>query len=328
MFMNLSPRIFGLIFILVAGSPSLSAKHNLQDTLNKHTENYINLEFSNDIFFKTDYYFTHGFLLELQIERLALRLSDRLNLYTRKPVERRYNYNLQQNIYTPVNYTTDTINYHDRPYAGTLSLSYKEEIYIGNTQNTFGISIGALGKPSGAEQIQNFIHSVIHNNLSIGWDNQINTDIIINFHYTYCRRLVSSEYFDFTGSALINAGTLNTDLSGKLNFRLGKYNHRFGDSGPLKTNHRRENWQYYLYLGIIPKLVLFNATLQGGVINRSKDEHVFTYDQIENLVLGIEWGLVIGYRGFLFAFRANSITPEFEGGKPHAFASLQLKYLF
>ncbi len=319
------------IYLLLQGclyaSPTDMAPSNQQNRFEEN-EDYIQLAFANDVFFKTDHYFTNGLLLELQIDWLALRISDKLPFFKGEEFERRYRYTLSQSIYTPEHYSDKRINYKDRPYAGVLSISYSEDIYSALSKHTLSFKLGTIGKHSGTEKTQNSFHTVIDNELANGWENQIYTDLVVNFHYSFSHSLASSNKMDLTIGALTNLGTLNTDFGANLELRIGKRLHRFDNSGPLKTGGKNGNWYYYITTGIAPRFVLYNATLQGGLINQSNNQHVFDFDQIEHFVLEIQTGFVVGYKSFQLAFLAHKISPEFNGGKMHTYGILQLRYTF
>ena len=131
-----------------------------------------------------------------------------------------------------------------------------------------------------------------------------------------------------TGQAEINLGTLRTDLAADLQFRIGKRIYKFGNSGPNDNTRYNNNWQLYLYMGVTPRFVLYNATLQGGLFNPLKDYHAFTYNEIESLIFELRTGITLGYKNYNLTFQVNQITPEFKRGKAHAWGTISFQYDF
>lgn len=327
--MRIAIVIIGLCFLLMG---SLYARQQENDFGKKYnstkTEEYIQLAFSNDMFFKTDYYYSNGLQLDLQLNRLALKISDKLPFFEGGQFEKRYKYKLSQDIYTPEHYTRVSIDYKDRPYAGVLTLSYSEGIYTSTSKHTMELKLGTIGKPTGTKQTQNSFHTAIDNELARGWENQISTDMVLNLHYSFSYRVAASAKMDLTGGAIANIGTLNTDFGANLRLRVGKRLYQFDKTGPLIYADNNSNWQYFITAGLTPRFIIYNATLQGGMINRTNNAHVLRYEQLENFVLEIETGIVVGYKRFQTALLFQSNSPEFEGAKMHRYGTLELRYTF
>jgi lipid A 3-O-deacylase len=201
--------------------------------------------FENDLFNRTDRFYTNGIKLnwispELEwFEDLAWfkrkgLAQDGLNWFAsvlpyHKDESRQRNFSLSigQMMYTPKNTVSTGLVVDDRPYAGWLysSAAFHSRNY--RVLDTFEIQGGFTGKWSFAREAQNLVHSIRGIPKANGWDNQIRTEPGIALVYDHKYRLVPRINFSqrWKADAIIHAGgalgNVYTNLNGGIEIRAG-----------------------------------------------------------------------------------------------------------
>lgn len=329
--MNLLKRNSFFAFLLICfGTFVHTSAFDLSPAVSEKQIPYsIGIHAENDILFNTDCYYTNGLELELASQRLHLHFLDRFSLKAPAGSEKHYKLLVSQKMYTPVNTDLEEIVYDDRPYAGTLTLKYSEEVFYRKIKQTSALKLGVLGSPSGTGATQNFVHKLLDNNESGGWDNQINKDFVWNLEYSIEYLLLSGSVLDISTGSYLRVGTLNTDIAGSMQIRFGSRKYRFANSGPdlypAAGSNRR---QFYLFAGIKPRLVMYNATLNGGLINPTPSKYVMEIHELEQLVAEYTFGAAGSYRNYSILLQATHLSPEFSGGKPHRWFSISAYFNF
>lgn len=324
-----------LIYIIVAMSfPSMILGSNLiveepeKDTVRIPPESSIGVFWDNDIFFKTDYYYTNGVGIEWQSELLRLKILELKRLPQKATVEMRYRISLSQKMYTPTSISSYAIYENDRPYAGTIVLSYGKDKFTFTQKSTITLSIGSIGVPSGTEQTQKVIHQSLKNDTAVGWSNQVNTDLLLNIYYSKDYLLLNNQIFDMSGAYKFGLGTLESYASGQLKLRAGKRKFLFDNSGIIQNHLNLNSAQYYFFFSYQAQFTLHDATLHGGLFNASENVHTIGYGKTNPLIHRIETGLCLGIKKINIILKAEQISPEFSGALWHRYGTIQLNYFF
>ncbi len=291
-------------------------------------ESSIGAYWHNDFFFKTDYYYSNGLGVEWSSPLLKPGFIDRFTPSKREIEMSEYSLLMAQGIYTPLHTGTTRIDRTDRPYAGTLTATWKRNSYSYSTCYSSSITIGTIGKYSAGEQTQNGIHQAIDNDLALGWYAQVNTDLLINWDGNRQYRLWESEYIDFTGGYGYGIGTLQTYLAADLSVRIGHRKYVFGNSGLPYERATSNTWYYYWYSSLKLRGVLHNATLHGGLFSPAGQVHEIGYYESRQFVPELHTGLVVGYRNFSINLTATHLRPEFRTGLPHTWGGVRLRFYF
>ena len=90
---------------------------------------------------------------------------------------------LGQQIWTPEDIESTTPVEDERPYAGLLFLETSVYQYSPNRTDQYSFMLGTVGPNSLAEQGQKFIHGIIGSDEPMGWDYQIENQIVFNLGY-------------------------------------------------------------------------------------------------------------------------------------------------
>ena len=148
-------------------------------------------------------------------------LDDDPDLYVRR------GQGIGQIIQTPEDLSATEVIEDDLPYAGTLGLANSWTAFNDKKMNTFQIYVGVLGPPSLAEEVQTFVHVDMGlGDEPMGWDNQLDTELLLNLNYGLGRKLGTlgntdgfSADLSVGGSASL--GNLFTQAQAGLETRIG-----------------------------------------------------------------------------------------------------------
>ena len=248
---------------------------------------------------------------------------------------------IEQIFYSPSyeNKRRSQPNLEDRPFSGWLGTgihlqrrhltSYDFLESLGDVK----ISTGFLGKASGTQQMQDYLHDVRGHNKHDGWDNLSESKIRFLFRYDHYLRfmhtLPGTRYGgDLLAGAGITTGTLQSAGNISAVLRAGKNLH--GDFGPVRVNQRlhplpytdsRQGWNYNLFVGVKQEWILYDAFLEGEELSHSV--------RAENEVLEFQAGLQLEYKKVKLTCTINKRGREFATQeKEHTFYSLFLSYAF
>jgi len=292
-------------------------------TLNR----FLILHFENDILAERDLYYSNGLAITYIHPALQhVPLSRHLPGLGRQSINQ-YGLHLRQEIYTPDIPESAEIDFTDRPFAGVvlLSLFRLSSLPPHNLRMQSELQIGTLGKYSGAEAVQR----TAHRREPSGWVHQIRNDVLINMNIHAEKGLLSATYGEMGIMAGLKAGSLRTQISAGTYFRIGKYagtiNSPSSRMEMMLNQQKNKPWQFWLFGRAQGKSVLYDATLNGGLFNKTSP-HWFTKEQMHKQVLQAELGFVIVYRQFGLQFGYTYLSPEFKGGIAHIWGGLQLIY--
>jgi lipid A 3-O-deacylase len=159
------------------------------------------------------------------------------------------------------------------------------------------------------------------NDIPLGWETQINTDVIINYSLLAQKALVANKNFTLLASLDVKAGTLQTSSGAGLQLLAGKAEPVFG----LTENEAWPNTEYYFFAKTNINFVAYNALLQGGMFNH---ENIFTLtgNQIQRMVGSAEAGIHIRYKAVGIELAQHYLTPEYKGGLWHQWGRMSLLF--
>lgn len=280
-----------------------------------HQDTYVRFRYENDFFTSTDKYYTQGVNLEFVSPAIAKLPS---NILLIRSANTQHGISIQHNAYTPTKITDASIRYDDRPYASSLLLQQ----YTINTSAekrqrlTTTFSIGVIGKIAGGQWMQETIHRNTNNKKPLGWQYQIANDLALNYRLFYEKSLFHiRNILEVSASGLVDMGTLNTQAAVGSSVMLGYFN------SPYST-HNRE-FDIYLYGQSSIHLIGYDATLQGGLLNRSSI-YTLNTNEIERAVGEASISLVIRYKKMQLEYFHTYNTKRFASSIAHAWGGFML----
>jgi hypothetical protein len=189
------------------------------------------------------------------------------------------------------------------------------------------LQIGLIGPGS----LGGFVQGQIHDIPPMGWENQIQNDIVLNYTAEFEKGIYNPHLFDLNVFARGQLGTLYTNAGAGMSIRLGRFNPYFEmpwlAAKSSKEGEQSEKWQYGIFAKGYVKGVLYDATLEGGVFNNTSNYTIPASD-IERLVLQASAGVFFAYRQFGLMYEQFYITPEFSGALHHRWGHINITYCF
>jgi lipid A 3-O-deacylase len=295
-------------------------------------ESFLKINFDNDILNNTDMYYTNGIRIDLISPLMQKVPFSGLMIPYWSRATNYYGLSVLQNMYTPSTTKTGGIHYGDRPYAAFLCLAMFK---ISNDaahrfRQTSELDIGVIGPSSLGEFVQKSFHdNTPNNNEPLGWEYQIQDDLVLNYNVTFEKGILIRPRTEVNLTAAGALGTLYTNMEGGFYFRTGLVNPYFANLGLSKKAISEENGlrpiQVFFFLRSSARLVGYDATLEGGMLNHSSPYTISPKD-ISRVMLESSGGFSLVYRGFRFDAEQYLLSPEFHEGRWHLWVHAGLTF--
>jgi len=293
------------------------------------TNSYFGVNFDNDIFSNTDYYYTNGIRFELVTPVFASSPFAWPMLPYNKYSMNYHGMIAVQNMYTPTNPDTVHVMDGDRPFAAYL--------YLGHTKNTLSaerhyrqyseLILGLMGPGS----LGGYVQGQIHNIEPVGWENQIQNDLVLNYNALVEMGVFNLPHFDLNAFAEAQLGTLYDNMGAGMRLRTGHLNPYFSMPGLAMTGSAEGkdalNLQFGFLAGTKVRFVGYDATLQGGLFNPN-NKYTIPASDVERIVLQANAGVYFAFRQLSLTYEHFYITPEFRKGRHHQWGHINIMYCF
>ncbi|MCD4774100.1 MAG: lipid A deacylase LpxR family protein [Bacteroidales bacterium] len=291
-----------------------------------NTDTYLSFYFDNDIFNNTDYYYTNGIKFELINPIFSYSPIMRFLLSCPGNSINYYGISLVQNMYTPTNPDLGDIMINDRPFASYLYLGHFKisNDAFNKIRFTSELDIGVIGPVS----LGGYFQSTIHEHEPLGWKYQVQNDVLVNYKVEIEKGLLSYNNFEFNGLANASLGTVYTNASIGFTSRFGKFEAYFEDldiTPYSKNNKTGDKFRYYFYLKGRANFIAYDATLQGGAINRNST-YIINSKILNRSVLQASMGFVFAYKIFSFEYEQFFLSPEFNTARPFLWGSVKTSF--
>jgi len=285
---------------------------------------YLTIQYDNDIFSNTDWYYTNGVRFDYTNPNLSRWPLMKILLPYRKNSINFYGISLVHKIFTPLDPDLDYVPYGDRPFAAYL---YFGQFKVTNDLNknlrlVSEFDLGIIGPAA----MGGLIQETVHGKPPTGWDYQVENDIIINYLASIEKTILNSRFLNIDGSAEVNLGILYTNIGAAASIRTGLFDNKvLNVTSPRTWNQlypTKRKFQFFLYYLIEGRLIGYDATLQGGVFNKS--DYTLSADQINRTVYEQQLGLVGSLNKLSLSLVQVWLSPEFEGGLSHKWMEIKV----
>ncbi|QNF34154.1 lipid A deacylase LpxR family protein [Adhaeribacter swui] len=304
------------------------------DSANVNPDKLFYFIFDNDATFKVDYYYTQG--IGVMHYNPVFRKSpiNKILIFSKnKAAEQFYGLNYKYDSFTPTNIRDPELRIGDRPYASYMFVSQ-----IAGTTNkvkqqriTSSLDVGFIGPATGAGKFQRKIHEYLHHGIPQGWKYQIKTDLVLNYNFLFQQGLIRTSSFELLGEGGGSLGTLYTNANAGALIRFGWMNNYFSDLGISNQTSRQQanlrKWQLYAFGRTQGRLVGYNATMQGGLLN-SRNIYIVPAQDISRTILESQTGLVLIVKGLRLESAVSFISPEFKGSRRHKWMHFNVGFAF
>lgn len=280
---------------------------------------YMRIAYDNDIFLKTDRWYTQGIGIDVYSYKLKRNPINALLFGLKNSDRDRFGIEFRTHGCTPSTILSDSVLTGDRPYSAVFTFGFARTSQQSgnNVRLTSALQLGIIGPAAFGKEIQTGIHKLTGSDLPLGWQHQIKNAPIVNYSLRgQSDGPLLSRFFDLSGFCELQLGTFQTNLAGGIEMSIGQRNR-----SSSKKFHRVE---YYIYSQSSLKLVAYDASLMGGIINR--DGYHLSYSEINFLVLKQHLGLVIAVPHVAFSFDFAFISEEIRTGLPHSWGGFRLTF--
>ncbi|MBU8850095.1 MAG: lipid A deacylase LpxR family protein [Desulfobacterales bacterium] len=294
--------------------------------------------FENDLFGKTDKYYTNAVQLtwlsnDLKQYKDDVRLPDwtfpviRAIPFSQTPGSiHNVGILLGQHIYTPSDIQATSLQSNDRPYAGFLygglALHSKTDLIL----DTLEIVVGIVGPYAYAEFAQNTVHEMRDIPTAKGWDNQLHNEPAVRFSWQRKWRIYRDQAFntfdyDLIGHSGITLGNVRIagTIGGEIRFGyhlpsdFGSDTIRAGAGVSTPALNRpatgRRPFGIHLFAGSQLEVVVHDIFLDGNTFKNSPSV------KKEKLVGDLSAGLALNFDRYKFTYRHVYRTKQFAGQK-------------
>ncbi len=282
---------------------------------------WLRFGFANDVVFQTDKYYTNGINLAYVTENSMGLLAPLHFLHNDASVS--FNsVTLRQDIFTPQKMDAGIYNKLDRPFASYLLVGSKKTSLNYDTKFLFTsqFEVGVLGKYAGGELVQNGVHAALPTSSHVyGWENQVQSDLALNYSLEAEKGLINHELFGMSGDLHGTVGLPHTYAGTGVTLRAGEYHDYFSNLGLYRSN----GWRMYAFANIDANVVVYNATLQGGLFNPIVETNRM---ELNSFVIKAKSGINLSYKYFNFEIGMQQVSPEFKNGTLHRWGYMSFTF--
>ena len=329
--MHLRTLLFASFFCWIHGSATGQAIDNLASFRMMNGNRYIRLHYENDYFTATDYYYTQGINLEVVDPSYSKFPVTRL-LMVPKNGSTQFGISIEHNGYTPTSIEHSEILYGDRPFAAALMLKTfsMSSLAMRRMRITSSFTLGIFGPAAGGYGMQKTIHGWINGTVPLGWSNQVQNDVIVNYEVGAEKNIVhTSDVFLLNAFASARVGTLNTKLSSGVVLMLGRLSPGITSvfGGADQANVPTKKLRFHGYLQPMINAVGYDATLQGGLFNHDSP-YTLSSNEISPVTYQVNYGVVATFSSIYLEYFKTAITKEFETGLNHRWGGIRVGVVF
>ena len=299
------------------------------------------LTFENDIFAATDGGYTNGLAFsithgpyesfgESSMPDWLLHLVDKTYMAKLPERQRAIAYTFGQSMHTPSDITVKELQESEPPYAGFLGGRIRLYAFDKVQSDQLTLSVGVVGELSLAEPSQRLIHRVTGSETPMGWDNQLENEVVFQVEASHGKRLYATSPERALESDLIvrgraSVGTIESSAAMSAVFRVGnllELSHATASLLPdrqVNTLAFLHESAWYAFVGGELSVVANDIFING---NTFEDSHSVPLDHSRSFVtVGVSWNLGICAFTLLYAetdgggetdpFGSFSITSQF-----------------
>ena len=289
----------------------------------------------NDIFAFQDYYYTAG---QDFIYRTLLRPGSRWNKLLRSPasvdsgktiLQFRYGFK----IFTPSDIVTTDPGKMDRLYAGWQFVNATVSNFPSSTSaNQYQLEIGVVGKNSGMEQLQEWMHHYARFDLPRGWNYQIRNEVVVNAAYRRWKNWRLAKDFDIVSQSSIAAGTGKNEIAQEIAVRVMQFNDLSNSvfansrlSWDNRNQGRKRPIEFFLFAATGIHYVFSNILIEGSLFKGNQTPFATPK---EPWVFQTRYGLMFSKHDISYSITMYHLSSEVANGDTHTYFSLSLAVRF
>ena len=222
-----------------------------------YSQNTINLDVDNDLYFAKDFYYSSGIFLTYSKFAKSKNEKALINHFT-----------IGQEIYTPsspffIKDEADPIKY-DYPYSGWLFFKYKNQRALTDTSSlSLSGKLGITGSASLAKGMQNLYHRLALNLPDLLWNAQMPQEVHLNFLINYFKGFNVEENVNLETKLFSEVGTYQIKTGLDVGIMIGLLDsfHFFDNIMNMKQN------KLSFYLGTRQEYYFHDFNIEGSLFN-------------------------------------------------------------
>ena len=222
-----------------------------------YSQNTINLDVDNDLYFAKDFYYSSGIFLTYSKFAKSKNEKSLINHFT-----------IGQEIYTPsspffIKDEADPIKY-DYPYSGWLFFKYKNQRALTDTSSlSLSGKLGITGTASLAKGMQNLYHRLFLNLQELEWNAQMPQEVHLNFLINYFKGFNVEENVNLETKLFSEVGTYQIKIGLDVGIMIGLLDsfHFFDNIMNMKQN------KLSFYLGTRQEYYFHDFNIEGSLFN-------------------------------------------------------------
>ncbi len=286
------------------------------------TPKILRIHYQNDLFAHTDYYFTQGEHIEFIKPKYDKFFLKKILVGQAESSFSHTGVSFHGGGYTPMFLDSVDVLPYDRPFASYMYFGYfletaslKNDLFIKSE-----IALGWIGPWALGKETQVFIHRGIGSAIPLGWDNQVRTDLVIQYSIDFDKVLFFIRKIPILWwETKIDIGTMRDNAT--IGFKI--------DGEPMQYIFQKQEKKFFFspFAGLSVTAIGYDALMQGGLFNHSSPL-VFSSGKIEGLVIKSKVGIKAGFKKLKIGFSMVYISPEFKGGLSHSWGNVDLEIKF
>lgn len=218
-----------------------------------YSQNTINLDVDNDLYFAKDFYYSSGIFLTYSKFNKLKNGKKQINHFT-----------LGQEIYTPSKrYETDFREY-DYPYNGLLFFKYQNQRSLNNSSSlSLSGMLGVTGSASLAKGMQNLYHDHILNLPNLPWNAQMPQELQLGLLINYFKGFQLEDNVNIETKLFSELGTYQIKTGLDIGIMIGAIDsfHFFDNIINMNDN------TFSFYLGTRQEYYFHDFNIEGSLFN-------------------------------------------------------------
>ena len=222
-----------------------------------YSQNTINLDVDNDLYFAKDFYYSSGIFLTYSKFAKSKNEKALINHFT-----------IGQEIYTPSSqfFIKDEVDprKYDYPYSGWLFFKYKNQRALTDTSSlSLSGKLGITGTASLAKGMQNLYHRLFLNLQELEWNAQMPQEVHLNFLINYFKGFNVEENVNLETKLFSEVGTYQIKTGLDVGIMIGLLDsfHFFDNIMNMKQN------KLSFYLGTRQEYYFHDFNIEGSLFN-------------------------------------------------------------
>ena len=302
----------------------------------------------NDLFAKTDRYYTNGLKLTWStpyqpgidsphLPEWSRTIIRKLPSMKGEGTSRSASIAVGQEIYTPADTQTGALQPNDRPYAGYTYLETGFHGMMGNTRANWELQAGVIGPLSRAEQATSLVHRTIGVALDKGWSHQLKNEpaleAVTEYQWRFARENEESRFqFDFVTHLGGAFGNVRIYANAGAEARFGRnLPSNFGtcpirpgcESNTADEAERSKRFGWHLFGAVDVRAVIRDIFLDGNTFRNSPSVRK------NPVVADVTTGVAVEHGRFKASYAYVLRTKEFRTQQHyHIFGSINISWTY